>query len=210
MLGKLGVITNDTITDANLRLDLEQTNAHGKTEHDASITRLDQIQGDTIPVQANLVQDFLDDTLPIAYPYLNSTSIGRTRVRRERESLRLGNPPLSNLFFASSQGEAGLILTIMGDDDGVITAENAEMRRAPKDRVKAFLLEERFPTELGYKRSERIIEQKENGFVVQSVGLWQAWMTDSGVVKSPDVPKRKGGAKGNGYFVVGDEGFGLH
>jgi hypothetical protein len=210
MLGKLGVIQNDTVADTNLRLDLEHTNAHGKTEHDASITRLDQIQGDTIPVQASLVQDFLDDTLPIAYPYLNSTSIGRTRVRRERESLHLGNPPLSNLFFTSSQGEAGLILTIMGDDNGPITAENSDTRRAPKDRVKAWLLEERFPTELGFKRSERVIEQKENGFLVQSVGKWQAWMVDSGLIKSPEVAKGQGGVKGNGYFVVGDEGFGLH
>lgn len=160
MLGKLGVITNNTIADANLRLDLEKTNVHGKTEHDASITRLDQNQGDTIPIQANLVQDFLDDTLPITYLHLNSTSIARTRVRRERESLRLGNPPLSKLFFAFSKGEAGLILTIMGDDAGPITAENAETRRAPKERVKVFLLEERFPTDLGFKRPGRVVEQK--------------------------------------------------
>lgn len=160
-----------------------------------------------------MVQEFLDDTLPLAYPYINTTSIGRTRVRRERESLRLGNPPLSDVFFASSQGEAGLILTIMGDDNGPITAENADSRRAPKKRVKAWLVEERFPTDLGFKRPGRVIEQKENGFVVQSVAKWQAWMMDSGVGSPAAGPKGQSGSegkKGNGYFVVGEEGFGLH
>lgn len=193
MLGKLGALTNNTAADANLRLDLEQTSRHNKTEHDASITRLDQSQGDPIPVRPYLVQQFLDDTVPSSYPYINTSSIGRTRVRREHESLALGNPPLIELFFNSSQGEAGLILTIMADDTGPITAESAETRKAPKDRVKAFLLEERFPTDLGWKRPGRVIEQKENVFVVQSVAKWQAIIAKE---KGSEKPKDLGGGRG--------------
>jgi len=223
MLGKLGVLTNDSNTDAQLRVDLEQTNAHGKTEHDASITRLDLIQGDNKHVQPSLVKEFLEDTIPMAYQYLNTSSIGRTRVRRERESIRLGNPPLSNLFFTSAQGEAALIVLIMSDDNGPVTEDNADNRRVPKKRVQSWLANERFPTDEGFKRPSRQIQQPENGFIVQSIAKWQAWMEDSGITdgeqgESQEHQSTQGGQKGqrgqrgsggsNGYVV--NELFGLH
>ncbi|KAF2416442.1 Cloroperoxidase, partial [Tothia fuscella] len=153
MLGKLGVLVNNTEQDASLRLDLEQTNVHDKTEHDASISRFDLSQGNNKNVQTELVQDLLDDTLPMAYNYLNTSSVGRTRVRRERESLKLGNPPLPSIFFSGAQGEAGLLLTVMSDGSSPITSQNADFRRAPKERIKSWLVNERFPTEQGFKRS---------------------------------------------------------
>jgi len=178
MLTKLGVITNDATTDSQLRLDLEQTNVHGKTEHDASITRQDLSEGDNLHLNNNLVTEFLKDTLPMVYPYINTTSMGRTRVRRERESMRIGNPPLNDLFEGGAQGEAALIITIFGDDTGPITAENVDSRQVPKDRVENWLRNEMFPTEQGYKKSSRQIQASENKFVVQSVAKWQSWMQD--------------------------------
>jgi hypothetical protein len=209
MLGKLGVLTNDTEQDANLRLDLEQTNVHDKTEHDASISRFDLSQGDNLHVQGRLVQDFLDDTVPMAYPYLNTSSVGRTRVRREHESLALGNPPLSDIFFTGAQGEAGLIITIFSDGTGPITAKNADSRRIPKERVRSWLMNERFPTEQGFKRSSRVIQQQENGFVVSGIAKWQASM--EGPVVSDNSGSKQSGADVNGYYVAEDSpNFGLH
>jgi hypothetical protein len=201
MLGKLGVTTNDTEQNAALRIDLEQTNVHDKTEHDASVTRLDLSQGDNKNVQLTLVQDFLDDTVPFAYGYLNTSSVGRTRVRREKESLALGNPPLADKFFQGAQGEAGLILTTMDDNSSPITSQNADYRRAPKERVRSWLVNERFPTEQGFRRPSRVITQQENGFIVQGIAKWQASMSDIGST-TPST---------NGYYVkVDDPNFGLH
>jgi len=204
MLIKLGVITNDTAQDAALRLDLEQTNVHNKTEHDASITRLDFSQGDNLHIQAHLVQQFLDDTVPMSYPYVNASSAGRTRVRRERESLALGNPPLADIFFTGAQGEAALVLLAMGDDQGPVTAKNAESRKIPKDRLRSWLINEMFPTEQGFKRPSRQVQAQENGFLVNGIAKWQASMQGP---KGNGDKNSEGGS--NGYFVM-EEGFGLH
>jgi hypothetical protein len=197
MLTKLGVITKNAAVDSTLRLDLEQTNAHDKTEHDASITRLDFSQGDNLHVQVHLVQQFLDDSVPMDYPYVNASSVGRTRVRRERESLAAGNPPLSDLFFNGAQGEAALVLLIFGEGSGPVTAKNAEARKAPKEQLRSWLINERFPTDQGFKRSSRQVQAAENGFLVSAIAKWQASMeggTSSG--------------KGNDYVVM--EGYGIH
>lgn len=178
MLTKLGVITNDSTVDARLRLDLEQTNVHGKTEHDASISRLDFSQGDNLHVNPELVEEFMRDTLPVAFPLLNTTSVGRTLVRRQQESTRLGNPQLNDVFEASAHGEAALIITIMGDDTGPITADNVDSRMVPKDRTTDWLLNERFPMELGFKKPLRQVQAAENAFIVSSVAKWQSWMED--------------------------------
>jgi hypothetical protein len=210
MLTKLGVLTNDPAQDEALRLDLEQTNVHGKTEHDASITRLDLSQGDNLHVQVHLVQQFLDDSVPLAYPYLNTSSVGRTRVRRERESLALGNPPLADIFFTGAQGEAALILLIFGEDKGPVTARNADSRRIPKERLRSWLINEKFPTENGFRRSIRQIQAAENGFLVSGIAKWQDSMQGPPVLGQDPVmggdEKKKGGKKD--YFVM--EGFGLH
>jgi hypothetical protein len=164
MLTKLGVISNNAAFDATLRLDLEETNAHNKTEHDASITRHDLSQGDNLHVQGHLVQQFLDDTVPMSYPYLNTSSIGRTLVRRQRESLRLGNPVLPDIFYNGTKGEAAMILLMFGEGNGPVTAKNADSRRMPKERLRSWLMDERFPTAQGFKRSSRPLQAEEHGY----------------------------------------------
>ena len=159
MLTKLGVLTN-TSQDALLKIDIDQTNAHDKTEHDASLSRLDASQGDAAIVQPTLVQGMLDDTLPKSFGFLNTSSIGRTRTRRQKESVQIGNPPLLDAFVAASQGEAALILLIMGDG-GEVTPSNGDSRRAPKKRVQTWFNEERFPYELGFKVPNRVVQAAE-------------------------------------------------
>lgn len=173
MLGKLGALTN-TPADVNLRLDLAQTHAHGLTDHDASLTRLDTSQGNALVVQPSWTQQMLDDTSPRSYPWLNASSLGRTRARRERESRMLGNPPLDELFETSALGEVSLILLIMGDDvETAVTAGNAELRRAEKERVRAWFNEERFPYDLGFMRPRRTVQGDELGFLRDAVEKWQ-------------------------------------
>jgi hypothetical protein len=159
MLGKLGVLKN-IFSDALLRIDLNATNAHNKTEHDASLSRLDANQGDAAVVRPNLVQEMLDDTVPESFNCLNTSSIGWTRARRQRESVKAGNPPLSDAFVVAGQGEAALMLLIMGDGDAV-TPENGDARCAPKERVQTFFDQERFPYELGFKVPARIVQADE-------------------------------------------------
>jgi hypothetical protein len=79
--------------------------------------------------------------------YVTTTSLGKSRVRREKESRGVGSPPLSDLFVGVATGEAGLLLLILGQGEGA-------GRQAPKDVAKAWLLQERFPVEKGYRRSE--------------------------------------------------------
>lgn len=159
MLGKLGMITN-TIQDALLKIDLNQTNVHGRTEHDASLSRLDVSQGDASIVESSMVRLFLQDTEPASYPYLNTSSIGRSRARRQQESHQLGNPPLEQSFVTSSQGEAAHILLIMGSDE-TVTEFNSDARTVSKDRVRVWLEDERFPYELGFRPAQRKVKLSE-------------------------------------------------
>jgi hypothetical protein len=102
MLGKLGVLTNDARLDAEFRIHFEQTNFHGRSKHDASISRLDLGQSNNAVVDPALVQYFMDDTIPRFYPYSNTSSVARTRLRRQCESRRAENLQLNQVFFDSA------------------------------------------------------------------------------------------------------------
>ncbi|KAF2403478.1 Cloroperoxidase, partial [Trichodelitschia bisporula] len=99
-------------TDPSVAIDLEDLNAHGLTEHDASLTRLDKIQGDTLRLQPHMLDNMLNDAGPS--PFLNTTSMGRTRARRERESLAAGSPILTSKAQGSCMIEAALVLVLLG------------------------------------------------------------------------------------------------
>jgi hypothetical protein len=95
-------------------------------------------------VQPSLVAKLLADS---GTDFLTTTSLGKSRVRREKESREAGSPPLSDRFVGVATGEAGLLLLVAGEGDG-------EARQAMKDLTKTWLIEERFPIEYGYRRSE--------------------------------------------------------
>ncbi len=140
---KLGVPLDGTI-------DLVDLDSHDVTEHDASITRLDAIQGETLTVQRAMVGDLLNDA-PDDIGYLNTTSLGRTRARRESESQAVGSPPLSDDFENLALGEAGLVLLLLGTGD----ASNPDGMQALKRDVREWFDVERFSR--GWEKSPTVL-----------------------------------------------------
>ncbi|KAF1988835.1 Cloroperoxidase [Aulographum hederae CBS 113979] len=151
MIAKLGSPRNTSAS-----FDLEDFAAHDATDHDASLTRLDVIQGSSIDVNPGLVQFLLDDS---ADDWIDTLSIGRSRARREAESIAIGSPKLSTSFTRFAQLEASFIVLIFGDLNG----NDTDTWRASKDQVRHWLNYERFPVEQGYARSSdsRTAEQQE-------------------------------------------------
>jgi hypothetical protein len=143
MVAKLGVPKN-----ASASFNLQDFDAYNFTEHDASLTRLDLIQGSTIDVQPGLVDLLLLDS---ETAWLNASTIGRSRARREAESREIGSPRLSDAFTSFAQLESSFILLVFGV--GGMENGTAYTRSAPKKQVQVWLDEERFPDSEGYVRS---------------------------------------------------------
>lgn len=141
MVAKLGSPKNASAT-----FDLSDFDAHDFTEHDASLTRLDRLQGDTTDVQPSLVELLLADS---ETGWVDAFSIGRSRARREAESRGIGSPRLSEAFVSFAQLEASFILLVFGVENGT-----GVVRRAEKEMVRKWLNEERFPVREGFVRSD--------------------------------------------------------
>ncbi|QDS74503.1 hypothetical protein FKW77_007087 [Venturia effusa] len=177
--------------------DLDQLNAHGLTEHDVSISRLDKNQGNYVVVNPPLVQQFLADS---SSSWLDTTSVARTRNRRTRDSQRAGNGPIDQGGLAAAQGEASLVLLVMSDEIGAVTAENADALKCPKARVQRWLLDERFPVLDGFRKPRRQIAGSELAAITQRVTFWEGQDQNRG---------GNGGAdRGDGGRGVGDSGRG--
>jgi hypothetical protein len=80
------------------------------------MTRLDVIKGDTSRVQPLMVQKVMLDTTPTSFPWLNTSSFGKTRIRRIRESLAVGSPPLTPVFDDACYAEQSLVILVIGED----------------------------------------------------------------------------------------------
>jgi hypothetical protein len=114
---------------------------HDIIEHDASLTRLDEKEGDNNNVQAKLVKSFLDDG---EGDFITVKSIAKTRVRREAESKAAGSPALGAKGLQLAYGESALLLQTLGHlggKDGYYAPKNAvrdwvEFERLPKGWVK--------------------------------------------------------------------------
>jgi len=145
MVSKLGAPRNLSDT-----FSLGEFSSHDFTEHDASLTRDDVLQGDATDVDRGLVQKLIDDA---KIPWLNTTSIGRARARREAESVAAGSPKLSSAFVASGQLESSFLLLVFG----VGGEDDPDARGAPKEQVKEWLDVECFPVNKGYNRSEMVL-----------------------------------------------------
>jgi hypothetical protein len=148
MLTNRGLITN-TSADANIRIALADLNLNNVTEHDASLTRFDAKVGDNINVNPERVQQVLQDSPSST---INVLSLVRSRIRVENLTRTDGSPPLSSLAVQLGIKEAALLLLAVGEPSG-----NTGDRPAPKDRAAVWLTQERFPFELGWKRSDTIV-----------------------------------------------------
>ncbi|KGQ11583.1 hypothetical protein BBAD15_g2655 [Beauveria bassiana D1-5] len=135
-------------------LDLEDLNTPGLLQHIASLTR-----DDVTPTEANIAQvparisALLDDS---PTDYLDVTSLAKSRVRVEKLSAPQRIPPQHD---AIALGEAALLLMTMkeGPVPSAFSLPIIQTWKAPKDRVKVWLTEERLPEELGWTRSERTL-----------------------------------------------------
>jgi hypothetical protein len=161
MIKKLGSPVNESES-----FNLDDFSVHDATEHDASLTRADVIQGSVVDVDPALVRLMLADS---EQPWLNTESIGRTRVRREKESLAIGSPALSSDFVHFAQLEASFIILVFGfggDQDQIDT------RVASKELVQEWFNEERFPIEIGYYRSQVELTGELQNSIISSIGDW--------------------------------------
>jgi len=198
MLGKLGAPLNETAT-----FSLDVFAAHNNTEHDASLSRVDILQGGvegTIRVDRRLVDALIRDVQVTEQPGVNTRSLGHTRGRRERESTQAGSPPLSEFFTSAGQGEAALLAILFGTGEG-------EGRVAPTGQVKTWLLEERFPVELGYRRSADVLTIAVVGELGASNRRFQdaernQTLPDADAGTTAGVGKGAGHVRGNDVFGV--------
>ncbi|KAE9963056.1 hypothetical protein BLS_009742 [Venturia inaequalis] len=162
----LGILAdNQNHTDTTI--DLETLNLHNRNEHDASMSRLDRIQGDTIQVQPDLVEKILCDTVPEDYSYLNTSSIGRTRVRRENESRATSGEPSENMTITPGVVEGALALLFIGEGLG----EDADNMFMKKETLREWMVFERIPK--GFRRSERVIVTDDLARIIDKVDYWR-------------------------------------
>ncbi|KAI8627963.1 Cloroperoxidase [Xylariaceae sp. FL1651] len=148
---------------------LSDLNSVAGGEHPASLTRDDASSGDSNTIDPARVTALLADS---STNYLTVASLAKSRNRVEK----LTNPPITAAQVTTSQGEAALLMLLMRDTYvSLQTAQqNISTLRAPKDRVKVWLLEERFPTAQGWKPAEQEIELADLGPVDTAITAAQA------------------------------------
>lgn len=138
----------------NDSFDLEDLNKPGILQHISSLTRKDVTPTESnIAVDGERVSALLDDSTA---EYINAASLAKSRLRVEALSKPLKLSTKEQLF---AYVEASLVLMMMkeGEVPSAFSFPSAKTWTAPKDRVRAWLMEERLPEELGWKRSERQI-----------------------------------------------------
>lgn len=181
----LGLIPDlDSRTDQPINLETLNNFTTGN-EHDASLSKLDRFESfqvtapgtleGTIVPSDKLIGELLND---LSGPHITTKYLGLSRLRRDRESLALGSPPLREADKVAAFREAGLIIQFIGE--GGDPNENGggdevwDQRLAHKARVAEWLHAERFPK--GWRRTKHPITL--NGDMLplaDRVEYWQEW-----------------------------------
>ncbi|KAI1361898.1 putative chloroperoxidase [Xylaria arbuscula] len=120
-------------------------------EHVASLTRNDASSGDSNTISSTRVTQFLADSKT---NFVTIESLAKTRNRLDTTS----NPLPTAQEISIGQGEGALLMLLMRDTYGALSAINATTIRAPKERTKVWLLEEKFPTAQGWKPAEVTVQ----------------------------------------------------
>ncbi|KAI1641497.1 Chloroperoxidase [Biscogniauxia mediterranea] len=156
-------------------IDLEQLDDPAATEHPASLTRDDASpsggNSNSLTLDPARLQALLDDSPRSAY--ITVASLARSRNRVEAITRRaaaasggdgdVGDGELTDAQRSIALGEASLLLLLMLDGDvpdagaGDKAVDYAALR-ADKEMVRAWLREERFPVELGWAPSARVVQ----------------------------------------------------
>ncbi|CAJ2503678.1 Uu.00g110720.m01.CDS01 [Anthostomella pinea] len=139
-------------------IDLIELDTVTGTEHPASLTRLD-MPADSNDVNPARLNAFLADSKS---NYITLASMAHSRNRVEALS-----PTLSDADAAAGLGEAGLLLLLMMDTAIPAAAAGYDYStlQAPKDRVRVWLRDERFPAAEGWTPSVREVEIADLGSV---------------------------------------------
>lgn len=181
----LGLIPDlDSRTDQAINLET-LNNFTTTNEHDASLSKADRIESpeltaagtlkSTIVPSDRLIGELLDD---LDGPYITTKSLGLSRLRRSRESLALGSPPLREADTVASFREAGLVVQFIGagGDPNEIGGgvEAWDGRLARKARVAEWLRFERFPR--GWERTGHPISAEGDMLpLAERVKFWYEW-----------------------------------
>ncbi|GJC89443.1 putative sterigmatocystin biosynthesis peroxidase stcC [Colletotrichum liriopes] len=147
-------VANATFTGLGVTsIKLEDLNVHNASEHRASMTRNDDNTGDAMSFVPERLEALFRDS---DTDFLDVKSMARSRIRLEAQS---GLPLMPEFQRSAARGESSLLLMLMSVG-GVPPAGNGTdlgLVRAPDERVRAWMTEERLPTEHGWKRSERVV-----------------------------------------------------
>ncbi|KAL7929827.1 Chloroperoxidase [Trichoderma chlorosporum] len=134
--------------------DLDDLNAPDILQHIASLTRDDYTsQHPHLKPSLLRIERLMADS-PTSF--INIDSIAKTRLRVESESMPNA---LSKNQINAALTEAAMVLVMMSDD-----SPDAEFNpplsayQGPKDRIRTWFEQERFPTEFGWSPSERTIK----------------------------------------------------
>ncbi|KAI0401606.1 putative chloroperoxidase [Xylaria palmicola] len=145
-------------------LDLSDLNSTPGGEHPASLTRKDASSGDSNTIDtARVTQLFTDSKTN----FLTVDSVAKTRNRLDKGS----TPPLTTSQLGVAQGEAGLMMALMRDTYVPLQTNEKDVRtlRAPKDRTRVWLLQEKFPTAEGWKPAEEIVQLADLGPIIDAI-----------------------------------------
>ncbi|KAI0449460.1 putative chloroperoxidase [Xylaria acuta] len=134
-------------------LDLVELNSIPGGEHPASLTRKDASSGDSNTIETARITQLLADSKT---NFLTVDSVAKTRNRLDKSS----NPPLTATQLGVAQGEAALMMLLMRDTYVSLPTNEQDLStlRAPKERTKVWLLEEKFPTAQGWKPAEEVVQ----------------------------------------------------
>lgn len=146
----LGLFENGGLNLANL------ANTHGKIEHDVSLTRQDKDLGSNSKKDMKLIEGLLATS---SKKYLTKYDIAKWRNKRYADSKKR-NPDVEWDLTTGGKAivvaglEATLIELIFGRSTGNLLERVALPRRIRKDWLRSFLVHERIPVHMGWKKQK--------------------------------------------------------
>ncbi|KAI0532515.1 putative chloroperoxidase [Xylaria digitata] len=145
-------------------INLSDLNSTLGGEHPASLTRKDASAGDSNTIDTARVAQLLADSRT---SFLTIDSVAKTRNRVDAVS----KPPPTAAELGVAQGEAALMLLLMRDTyvSLPVNENNVTTLRAPKDRTRVWLLEEKFPTAQGWKPAEEVVQVADLGPITNAI-----------------------------------------
>jgi hypothetical protein len=163
---------------------LADLSKHDAVEHDASLTRKDEKQGDNHSVQKDLVEALIADAAPSTY--LSIATLAKSRARRERESKAAGSPALSLKATTLAYGEAALVLQTLGHlgDQKGKTGFNV-----PAEAVRQWMGKENLPD--GWTKPPKAITSSSTSLLAAEILALAKTLGES----TPAVAKALGGSR---------------